>query len=576
MTRITEILEAVEGSDLSDEQVGEFYAELQTLFADIREGKVEDVASTDLETLRLIVETTELLAVAAAARFEAAEKVDAEIAALEARLAVEASDEEPEEAPAEEEAEEGEPTEDEVAEVVAEAEAVLAEEPEPVTAAAPPSLGEIAKAAPARTRPRQAPAAPKYTIQGQTGPLADMGAVANELADAWNSGVTSSYGDQVRVARVNFAYPEDRVLRNMDGDDVAEKIEAVVASGQDPSSWNDSVVASGGWCAPTDVDYTILQTAGNQRPVTASLPRFQATRGGIRVAPAMPPFFPSGAAQVSYDASDPTVPVTVWDSDTDADPDGDTKGVGTIECPEFSEYFTQAIVKRQRFSNFSARAFPENVQAYTEFAMAAHAHAAETILLDGIKGASTQVTVPQTFGAARDIAEAIKRAATGYRSRHRNSGVTLRALVPSWVTTLGDIDLMRGLQSDPSFVRDGEAIFRSMLSVAGVNVTFYEDTPTTGVSQVFGTQGAGVLNPFPTQVQWGLYDEGHFLFLDGGTLDLGIVRDATLNSTNDYETFVETFEGLAPRGSEALWITSAVCADGTSSAGVESAVVCES
>jgi hypothetical protein len=149
-------------------------------------------------------------------------------------------------------------------------------------------------------------------------------------------------------------------------------------------------------------------------------------------------------------------------------------------------------------------------------------------------------------------------------------------MVPRWITTLGDVDLMRGLQSEAAFVAEGESIFRRAVAVAGVNITFYDDTPTTGVSQVFGSQGAGALNPFPGTVQWGLYDEGHHLFLDGGTLDLGIVRDATLNSTNDYETFVETFEGLAHRGVESLWITSTVCPDGTSSAGIDAEGVCAS
>jgi hypothetical protein len=93
---------------------------------------------------------------------------------------------------------------------------------------------------------------------------------------------------------------------------------------------------------------------------------------------------------------------------------------------------------------------------------------------------------------------------------------------------------------------------------------------------VFGAQGAGALNPWPDTVQWGLYDEGHHLFLDGGTLDLGIVRDSTLNRTNDFETFVETFEGLAPRGVESIWITSTVCPDGTSAAAIEDAVDCGS
>jgi len=152
----------------------------------------------------------------------------------------------------------------------------------------------------------------------------------------------------------------------------------------------------------------------------------------------------------------------------------------------------------------------------------------------------------------------------------------LRAMVPRWITTLGDVDLVRSLASDSRFVSEGEAVFVAGLAVAGVNVTFYDDSPTTGVSQVFGAQSAGALTPFPTAVQWGLYDEGHFLFLDGGTLDLGIVRDSNLNSTNDYETFVETFEGLAPRGVESLWITSTVCPDGTSAAALEDAVSCGS
>jgi hypothetical protein len=216
------------------------------------------------------------------------------------------------------------------------------------------------------------------------------------------------------------------------------------------------------------------------------------------------------------------------------------------------------------------------VAQFNELAFAAHARVAETILLDGIKGASTAVTVSQSFGAARDLAEAIKRAAVAYRSRHRAPGVVLRAMVPRWITTLGDVDLMRGLQSEAAFVAEGESIFRSAVAVAGVNITFYDDTPTTGVSQVFGAQGAGALNPFPSTVQWGLYDEGHHLFLDGGTLDLGIVRDASLNSTNDYETFVETFEGLAHRGVESLWITSTVCPDGTSSAGIDAEGLCAS
>jgi hypothetical protein len=565
MTRIAEILDAVATAELTDEQVGEYHTELIELFAAVRAGEVEGVDATDLDTLRSMVETTELLAVAAAERFTAAEVAAAEIAELEARLAPAV------EVEAEVEVEATEPTDAEVAEVIAEAEAAVeAEVAEPVVAAAP-SLGTIAKATPVKARPRPQAPSKTFRIHGQNGEIADFKALAKEAADVWNSGAAGVYGNKVRVARITGEYPEDRVLPEMDGATVEGRIEAVVAAGQDNASWSDSIVASGGWCAPTDVDYGLVQISEASRPVRDSLPAFQATRGGIRVATS-----PTLADIVVENGVDADAAITVWDNDTDSDPGSDTKGIQTISCPDFDEYLTAAIVKRLRFGNMGSRAFPENVAQFNELALVAHARLSETRLLDSIKGASTAVTVGQSFGASRDLAEAIKRAAAAYRSRHRAPNVVLRALLPRWAVTLGDVDLMRGLQSEAAFLTDGEAIFRSSLAGAGVNVTFYDDTPTTGTSQVFGAQGAGALSPFPGVVQWGLYDEGHHLFLDGGVLDLGIVRDAGLNATNDYETFVETFEGLAHRGVESLWVTSTVCADGSSSAGIEADGLCAS
>jgi hypothetical protein len=60
-------------------------------------------------------------------------------------------------------------------------------------------------------------------------------------------------------------------------------------------------------------------------------------------------------------------------------------------------------------------------------------------------------------------------------------------------------------------------------------------------------------------VQWFLFPPGSWLFLDGGELDLGIVRDSTLSATNDFESFAETWEAAAFVGSESLAVTSTVC-----------------
>ena len=56
------------------------------------------------------------------------------------------------------------------------------------------------------------------------------------------------------------------------------------------------------------------------------------------------------------------------------------------------------------------------------------------------------------------------------------------------------------------------------------------------------------------------------MFLDGGTLDVGIVRDSTLNATNEAQIFVEPFEAVAFRGvpGSSLAITATIKPSGMS------------
>jgi hypothetical protein len=74
------------------------------------------------------------------------------------------------------------------------------------------------------------------------------------------------------------------------------------------------------------------------------------------------------------------------------------------------------------------------------------------------------------------------------------------------------------------------------------------------------------MNEFPDTFIWYLFAEGSFLFLDGGTLDLGVIRDSTLVGTNDYKMFVETFENVALVGVESLQVTSTINVNGVAAA----------
>ena len=68
------------------------------------------------------------------------------------------------------------------------------------------------------------------------------------------------------------------------------------------------------------------------------------------------------------------------------------------------------------------------------------------------------------------------------------------------------------------------------------------------VAGLYGLEAAtDILASLPAQAPALLYPEGMWL-LDGGTLELGIIRDSVLCSRENYFLFAETFESAA-----AIW-----------------------
>lgn len=95
-------------------------------------------------------------------------------------------------------------------------------------------------------------------------------------------------------------------------------------------------------------------------------------------------------------------------------------------------------------------------------------------------------------------------------------------------------------------------------------------------SQVYGNAAAGAAIPgYPDQVDALLFPTGSILFLDGGTLDLGLVRDSTLNSRNRYRQFSETFEGIANRAVEPLRLAMTVQPTGGTAGTVDTAAIAD-
>jgi len=439
---------------------------------------------------------------------------------------------------------------------------------EPVTASSTP-------ATPEDRRPSAKEAAPLYTITaGADVPNLPMGsklpnlrAVAQALVErkkAWGNIGGNGDGEKSTVAKFTTSYPEDRQLSETDLKGNRAKVEAVVASAMKRDETG-ALIAAGGLAAPVNMRYELFGfSESTDRPVRDSLLVFNADRGGIRYI--TPPVIDDVVGAVSlWTIEDDEAAAT----EGEAQP---TKPCLRVKAGSEVNVYIEAIPLCLTFGNLVSRTYPELVERHTELAMVWHARYAETRLLTRIGALSTSVSAPAELGAARDIFNQVDQAAAAYRSRHRlDEKAPLRVIFPSWFKNALRIDLTKQLPGDGQDVTFNlaDADINRWFASRNINVTWHIDGETT---QIFGAQTAGDLLEFPDNVIWYLFAEGTFLFLDGGELDLGLVRDSTLNGTNDYKIFLETFEGVAKVGIEALRVTSELALRGSSSGTVDLSV----
>ena len=448
---------------------------------------------------------------------------------------------------------------DEPAVVEAEASTTDTEESEaPVTAAAN-EPEEITP--PADRRPAVKSASVAITagadIPGITAgsDLPDMMAIANAMVKRMHAMGRTSGGDgeQHTIATITASFPEDRTLHANDFEGNSKKVEDVIS----PSA----ITAAGGLCAPVEVRYDIYGLGDRGRPVRDALAVFSADRGGIRFV--TPPVL-----------ADLNGAVSLWTLQDDIDagtagaPDP-VKPCIRVNCGAEVVVYTDAIPLCLTFGNLNARAYPELVARHTELGMIWHDRYAETRLLTRIGALSTSVSATSTLGLVRDFLVTLEKVAAGYRNRNRMAGdAPLRVLLPEWAKNALRADIAMQLPGDggdnyENTIALADAKLNNWFAVRYINVTWFIDGES---GQIMGAQAAGAVNPFPTTLVWYLFSEGTFLFLDGGTLDLGLVRDSTLNGTNDYKIFLETFEGVAKVGIESLRVSSTVLIAGGSAA----------
>lgn len=396
----------------------------------------------------------------------------------------------------------------------------------------------------------------------------------NKIQDVAGQPGKTTRPESYSVATVRANYPDARHLsRNDSPFEVMRKIEAAVAEAQSiTADVNQQSLVAAGLCAPLENLYDIEVIGDDDRPVRDALVRFGVDRGGIQYRPALNGVGQTGGIGVWTEANDIADPLVA-------------KTCAEIACPTPVEAQVDAIYQCLTFSNMSTRFDPEFMDSVVRAQRIAHARFAENRILTQITTASKAVYSTQILGAARDTLSTLDHMVAYYRSVHRlRNDVPLRLIAPLWMLNMLRADITYqmvgdGLQS----LALTDAEIASWFSVRNVNITWHLDginpadltVPTPDIvvpAQFYSNLTTESPVPgFPDAVSTLLFREGDWLFLDGGTLDLGTVRDSTLNGLNRFQTFAESFEGTAYRGIETFQLVLQVNPTGASAATVSTA-----
>jgi hypothetical protein len=299
-----------------------------------------------------------------------------------------------------------------------------------------------------------------------------------------------------------------------------------------------ALVAGGGWCAPSDIRYEFFNIAGGVRKV--DLPTFGVTRGGIRF-PTSPSiadaFGTTGLAPYAVAYSNTSVPWIWSETDDQAAATGTSPRKPTLRvpCPSFNERRLECYGITVTAGNLSDDAYPEATTNFLKLVTAAHEHAMNSRTLAQMQALSAAAVTTGSYAvtgqpAYNAITGGIALAAVDYRAKYgMDEDAILEVVLPIWVVDVIVADLAHRREAE--FVAVTESQIQAWLNSRGVRAQFVDDYQVRGALQ-FGN--ATSMIAWPTSVTFMLYAAGTFMYGNGLQLDLGVVRDSTLNAANDH------------------------------------------
>ena len=322
-----------------------------------------------------------------------------------------------------------------------------------------------------------------------------------------------------------------------------------------------SLVAAGGWCAPSETVYDLIED--ESRDGLISLPEINVTRGGIKFTKG--PKFADLYAAPSFNFTEEEAKAGKYAPTSATDPTNKVgaKPVYSVPCTEFEDVRLSAAGLHIQANLLQQRGYPELVARTIRGALVAHEHKMSERIIAAMERQSTAVSMDAgQIGAAAPILTAIELQVEHYRYAQRLSrSTTLEAVFPYWVHGAIRTDLSRRQGVDLTDVND--ARIDAWFKARGVNPQFVYDWQAL-------TGAAGDFKVWGTSLKFLLYSAGTFVKGGQDVITLDTVYDSTLLGQNDY-TALFTEEGylVAKRGHDARVVTVPINPNGGTGTGIK-------
>lgn len=298
----------------------------------------------------------------------------------------------------------------------------------------------------------------------------------------------------------------------------------------------EALVAGGGWCAPSEIKYDFFNVACVDGLI--DLPTVGIQRGGIRfpVSPSIADAFGSNAlGGFAVTFNNASVPWLWTETDDVLTVTGTTnKPTMRVPCPTFDERRLECYGVTLTAGNLTDSAYPEATANTLRLLLNAHEHAMNARFIATMVGMSSAAVTGGGFAEANDVVtqvlSGVALAATDYRARYAMcKDDVLEVVAPYWLLEVLRAGLAWRVATEQTSVADG--VIQSYFADRGVRVQWVGDWQVRGASQ-FGASTA--MTAWPTSAQVMIYAAGTFIKGNGLSLDLGVVRDSTLNAENDF------------------------------------------